>query len=92
MPAWDGSKAICPLLEAYAAYACPADLKTWTCGWCRKMSQEKAAGVCTPLEYVTVVSLNALACTKEKLRTGQLHVVKLVHVLVWLEQSVPSAH
>jgi hypothetical protein len=44
------------------------------------------------LEYVTVVSRNASACTKEKLRTGQLHVVKLVHVLVWLEQSVPSAH
>jgi hypothetical protein len=58
VPAWDGSKAICPLLEAYAAYACPADLKTWTCGWCRKMSQEKAAGVCTPLEYVTVVQVS----------------------------------
>lgn len=55
VPMWNGSKAVCPLLEAYAAYACPDDLKTWTCGWCRKMNQEPAAVECSPLEHVAVV-------------------------------------
>ena len=31
---WDSNKALRPLFDAYAAYACSDDIATWTCAWC----------------------------------------------------------
>eukprot|EP00959_Pyramimonas_sp_CCMP1952_P387894 8128931-Pyramimonas_sp.AAC.1 len=45
-PAWDENKVLRPLFDAYAAYACPADISTWTCAWCLKSAAVRYAYIC----------------------------------------------
>jgi hypothetical protein len=46
VPSWNGSKAVCPLLEAYAAYACADDLKTWYADVVSMFHHPCARGLC----------------------------------------------